>query len=245
MRKFPDLYVPYAALSPSMILVDTHPKPITKILSFDLEWSMNKDKFNEYPILAASFCDSHGFQRAYLLEDFMSYFNNDKRLAEKALLNTINATIMKYDVTIGFYTTGARVFSPSKHKMTGHDSDLVQLDKRLKRYQIESPVWFSKYKLPYLTGYNGDHLHIDVHKLFKSKIIQTSVYNDAYNSYDLDTISRTILGEEKGGKFDGLSGPMFESLTDLHEKRNYALLDAQLVMWCVANNDYELLKMIN
>jgi len=225
MTMYPDLYVPYAALSPNMILVDTNPKPITKILSFDLEWSLNKDKHNEYPILAASFCDSTGFERAYLLEDFLKINYNDRRLAEHVLLNTITATLMKYDTSIGFYTTGARVFSPSKHKMTGHDSDLIQLDKRLKRYQMKSPVWFSKYNLPYLTGYNHDHLHIDAFKLFKSKIIQTSVYNDAYNSYDLDTISRAILGD-KGGKFDGLSGPMFESLTDLDEKRAYALLDA-------------------
>jgi len=245
MTKYPDLYARYTQLSSSLVLVDTLPRPITKILAWDLEWSLTKDRHNEHPIIATSFCDSTGFQKVYLIEDFLSYYGNDKRLAEKALLNTITATIIKYNTSIGFYTTGARVFNPSKHKMTGRDSDLIQLDKRLKRYQLESPVWFSKFKLPYLTGFNGEHLHIDVFKLFKSKIIQTSVYNDVYNSYDLDTISRAILGDEKGGKFDGISGPLFESLTDLDEKRNYALLDAQLVMWCVAHNDYELLKMIN
>lgn len=245
LTRYPDLYVPYTILNSEMVLVDTHPKPITKILAFDLEWSLTKDRHNEHPIIAVSFCDSHSFERAYLLEDFLPHYGNDKRFAEKALLNTITATLMKYDTSIGFYTTGARIFNRSKHKISGHDSDLIQLDKRLKRYQMESPVWFSKYKLPYLTGYNREHLHIDTFKLFKSKIIQTSVYNDTYNSYDLDTISRAILGNEKGGKFDGLSGPLFESLTDLNEKRNYALLDAQLVMWCVAHNDYELLKMVN
>ena len=38
---------------------------------------------------------------------------------------------------------------------------------------------------------------------------------------------------------------MFETLTDLEEKKTYVLQDAKLVMECVAHNNYELLNVIN
>ncbi|MGH9924075.1 MAG: DNA polymerase domain-containing protein, partial [Nitrososphaeraceae archaeon] len=237
--RFPDLYV-----SPSSSLVPVKPKPIRKILSFDLEWSLNKDEYGEYPILAAGFSDSHGYNQAFLLEDFLGD-RNSRKAAERSLLFRIISIINKYDWSIGFYSTGIRAYNPMKGKMGGRDSDLIQLHRRLVRYGLDSPIYISELGLPYLVGKNRSHIHLDAYKLFSNQVIKTSVYNGAYTSNDLDTISRVILGSDKGGKFEGLSGSTFESIMDLEEKRKYVLQDAKLLMDCVSSNNYEILKVMN
>ncbi|MGH9982334.1 MAG: DNA polymerase domain-containing protein [Nitrososphaeraceae archaeon] len=245
-NRFPDLYRPFSSsTSPSTSLVPVKPKSIRKILAFDLEWSLNKDEYGEYPILAASFCDSQSYNQAFLLEDFMGGRNN-RKVAEKSLLFKIVSIINKYDWSIGFYSTGVRAYNPTKGKVMGRDSDLIQLYRRLVRYNLKSPIYISdRTNLPYLVGENKNHVHLDAYKLFSNQVIKTSVYNGAYTSNDLDTISRVILGNDKGGKHEGLSGPTFESIMDLEQKRDYVLQDAKLLMDCVSNNNYELLKVMN
>jgi DNA polymerase I len=226
-------------------LVSIKPHPITRILSFDLEWSLTKDKYDEYPILAAGFCDSQGYNQAFLLEDFLTR-RGKRKDAEKSLLFRTTSIINKYDWSVGFYSTGIRAFNPIKHRVMGRDSDLIQLHRRLERYNLKSPIYISEYtKMPYLTGENNNHTHLDAYNLFTNKVIKSSIYNNAYNSHDLDTISRVILGNDKEGKYEGLSGPIFESLTNLDEKRMYVYLDAKLVMDCVSHSNYELLKVMN
>ena len=227
----------------SNILVEIKPNPIMKILAFDLEWSLTKDEFDEYSILAAGFCDSQGHEEVWLLEDFPSL---NKKDSEKALLFTIVNILKKYDYSIGFYSTGVRAFNPIRHRLMGRDSDLIQLHRRLNRYNLKSPIYISdKNSLPYLVGENRKHTHLDAYNLFTNKVIKTSIYNNSYNSNDLDTISRAILGPDQGGKFEGLSGPIFESLSNIADKRNYVLLDAKLLMDCISHNDYEILKVMN
>ena len=72
---------------------------------------------------AAGFCDSQGFNQAFLLEDFLGGRNNRKD-AEKSLLFKIVSIINKYDWSVGFYSTGIRAFNPMKGKVMGRDSDL-------------------------------------------------------------------------------------------------------------------------
>jgi DNA polymerase I len=237
--RFSDLQV-----SPSS-LVPVKPKPIKKILSFDLEWSLDKDEHGEYPILAAGFSDSHGYNQAFLLEDFLGGRNN-RKAAEKSLLFKIVSIINGYDWSIGFYSTGFRAYNPTKGKVMGHDSDLIQLHKRLIRNNLESPIYISEHtNSPYLVGKNRNHVHLDAYKLFSNQVIRNSVYNGVYTSNDLDTISRVILGSDRGGKHEGLGGSTFETITVLEEKRNYVLQDAKILMECVSNNNYELLKVMN
>ena len=109
--------------------------------------------------------------------------------------------------------------------------------------------------IPYVVGENNNHTHLDAYRIFSSQVIRISVYNGAYNSNDLDTISKAILGDDtilddgRGqiltGKYRGLSGPMFESLTSEHEKKYYVLQDAILLMNCIAHNNFEILKVMN
>ena len=231
--------------SSSSSLVPVKPEPIKKILSFDLEWSLNKDEHGEYPILAAGFSDSQGYNQAFLLEDFLGDREN-RKAAEKSLLFKIVSIINKYDWSIGFYSTGIRAYNPMKGKAIGRDSDLIQLHRRLVRYGLESPIYINDHtNLPYLVGKNRNHVHLDAYKLFSNQVIKTSVYNGAYTSNDLDTISRVILGSDRGGKHEGMSGSTFETIVDLEEKRNYVLQDAKLLMDCVSNNNYEILKVMN
>ncbi|MGH9975325.1 MAG: DNA polymerase domain-containing protein, partial [Nitrososphaeraceae archaeon] len=146
----------------------------------------------------------------------------------------------------GFYSTGIRAYNPMKGKVMGRDSDLIQLHKRLVRYNLKSPIYINDHTgLPYLVGEHKNHIHLDAYKLFSNQVIKTSVYSGAYTSNDLDTISRVILGSDKGGKRGGLSGSTFGSIIDSEEKRSYVLQDAKLLMDCVSNNNYELLKVMN
>ena len=216
------------------------------LLSFDFEWSLIKDKYGEHPILAAGFVDSNGVKSAFLIEDFIDKEVSPERQtsrAEKALLLKIVRVINRYDWSIGFYSTGIRAYNQWKKKTVGRDSDLIQLHRRLERYGIMSIVRQGRFsQIPYLAGYNNTHTHIDTYRLFTNQAIKVSVYGNSYSANDLDTIGKAIV---KRGKYDGLSGHDFEAITDLEQKHNYVLEDAQLLMDCVSHNNYELLHIIN
>lgn len=167
----------------------------------------------------------------------------DRESAEKALLMKIVVKLNEYDWSMGFYTTGVRTYNPRKHKKVGRDSDLIQLDKRLRRYGMYSPVKQSEFtKIPYYVGYNNRHTHIDSYTIFANQVIRSSMFKDQYSAKDLDTIAKGIVGR---GKYGGLKGVDFENIADLEEKRKYALEDAVLVKECVAKNNYELLHILN
>ena len=237
-------------------LVKLRNTDIAKILAFDLEWSLDKDEFGENRILAAGFYDSVGRKEVYLLEDFLPGSSEEnKKIAEKSLLARITNIINHYDWSIGFYSTGIRAYNSIKNRVQGRDSDLIQLHRRLERYGLHSPIRLGRMTdIPYIVGENNNHTHLDAYRIFSNQVIRISVYNGAYNSNDLDTISRAILGNPKdgyrrlvttAGKYKGLSGSIFESLTSEHEKKRYVLQDAILLMNCIAHNNYEILKVLN
>jgi DNA polymerase, archaea type len=240
-------------------VVKLRDKEITKILAFDLEWSLDKDKFGENRILAAGFYDSARHKEVYLLEDFLSGSSEEsKNIAEKSLLARITNIINQYDWSVGFYSTGIRAYNSIKNRVQGRDSDLIQLHRRLERYSLQSPIRLSHITgIPYIVGESNCHTHLDAYRIFSNQVIRISVYNGAYNSNDLDTISRAILGRNtvfedgygglvtSAGKYNGLSGSIFESLTSEHAKKGYVLRDAMLLMNCIAHNNYEILKVLN
>jgi DNA polymerase elongation subunit (family B) len=224
----------------AQLFIPIRPNPIENILAFDLEWSLTKDEYGEFPITAAGFYADHGLNRVFLIEDF-----KEEKISERSLLSKIIEILAKYDYSVGFYSTGARVFNPIRHRLMGRDSDLIQLHKRLERFSLPSPIYINDTNhLPYLVGEKKNHTHLDAYNLFTNKVIKSAIYGNSYNSNDLDTISRAILGNE-GGKYSGISGPIFESLTDLDEKRMYVFQDAKLLLDCVAHNNYELLKVMH
>jgi len=224
---------------PPSLFVNVKPIPIRRLLALDLEWSMTKDKYGEHTILSAGFVDSDGKKLALLTEDFVKEYGEDK--AEKALLLKIVNIIIKYDWSVGFYSTGVRAYNQHKRKMVGRDSDLIQLHRCLQRWGIMSVINQGVFtKIPYIR-YNN-HTHLDAYLLFTNQVIKTSVYNGQYSANDLDTISKAII---KRGKYKSWSGSNFESIISLEEKRKYVLEDAQLLMDCISHNNFELLHIVN
>ncbi len=232
--------------SSNQVLINVEPYPIDRILFLDFEWSLRKDQFGEFPMLAASFVDSEGASTVLLREDFL--VDGNYKAAEYKILCKIIDKIAEYDYSIGFYSTGIRAYNPRTKKMAGRDSDLIQLHRRLERFGMISPVRQSEYtKVPYIAGYDNSvsglpHLHIDAYQLFINQVIKNSIYKGAYSANDLDTIGKAIVGR---GKYNGMKGVDFESLTDLDEKRKYALADSQLLKDCITANNYELLHVLN
>jgi DNA polymerase I len=229
---------------------------IKKILFFDLEWSLDKDPHGEHRILAAGFCDSAGYCKAYLLDAFNNSPDFIKDSYEKKLLHSIVREINKYDWSIGFYSTGIRAYSETRKKVIGRDSDLIQLHRRLERFDIQSPIKLGQVTgIPYIVGESNMHTHLDAYRIFSNQVIRSSVYNNAYNSNDLDAISRAVLGDDvkyrdrwgeiTSGKYKGLTGVMFESLDSNYDKEQYVMQDAFLLMYCIAHNSYEILKVMN
>ncbi len=120
------------------------------------------------------------------------------------------------------------------------------VNKRLLRYRLDSPVFISEIsKKPYLTGFNRDHTHIDAYNLFSNKMIKGPIYNNAYNADNLETISQALLGDKIGGKYKGLTGPEFELSDNILDKRLYVFKDAELLLQCVALNNYELFQVLS
>ena len=220
---------------------------IDKILALDFEWLTDKDANGEHRIIAAGFADTSGYQESFIV-DSGSDLDSDKDRHERELLHKIVQIIRKYDWSVGFYSTGIRAYSNFKKKVVGRDSDLIQLHRRLERFHILSPIRLGRLSgSPYIAGDNNNHTHLDAHRIFSNQIIRTSVYGNAYNSNDLDTISKAILGEhghEITGKYKGLSGVQFESLSD-SDKHQYVLQDALLLRALISHNNYEILKVMN
>ena len=214
-----------------MTILKLREATIDKILALDFEWLTDKDANGEHRIIGAGFADTSGYQESFIV-DSGSDLDLDKDRHERELLHKIVQVIRKYEWSVGFYSTGIRTYSNIKKTVVGRDSDLIQLHRRLERFHIESPIRLGRLSgIPYIAGDNNNHTHLDAHRIFSNQIIRTSVYGNAYNSNDLDTISKAILGDgdefENTGKYKGLSGGQFESLSDF-DKHQYVLQDALL-----------------
>lgn len=220
---------------------------IKKILSFDLEWDLEEDQYGEHRILAVAFADSSGYSESILLEDFMNMqYQTSVESAEYELLRYICDKICQYNWSIGFYSTLVK-----KYDGTGIDSDLITLHRRCIRYGLDSIIRINYAGFPYIVG-NGNnyyHNHIDVSKIFNAKNIQAAVYKNVISGdrVSLDTLSIALFGDagDIGGKYKGISGAMYDMITDVEDKRRYVLQDAVLALRCVQKNDYEIFRIIN
>lgn len=64
----------------AQLFIPIRPNPIENILAFDLEWSLTKDEYGEFPIIAAGFYADHGLNRTFLIEDF-----KEEKIPERSL----------------------------------------------------------------------------------------------------------------------------------------------------------------
>jgi DNA polymerase, archaea type len=249
---------------------DQPPLPC-KFVCFDFEWrtataTANSSTPASFVIIeAASFVDSNGLKKAFLIEDYNRTFGSDKK-AEYALLVEIVNCLCKYHYSFGWYSKGFEFYNSRTKQIEGKNSDLVMLDKRLKAHGISSIVGFNKLGVPYIAGNGrGDnhykHQHIDALKLYEKPMVKVGIFKNKYRSLGLDTVAKAVIGR---GKYKGYSGKDFlffsdsnnicrrssgnnnnlQTIEEEEEKRKYVLEDSQLVYDILAHNNFQILKLM-
>jgi DNA polymerase elongation subunit (family B) len=157
------------------------------------------------------------------------------------LLKQINQELAKYRYSFGWNSTSVSKYNKSKKQIEGIDSDLSVLHARCQANGIQSPVGFDKAGISYI---KGGHTHIDLYNVFSKSMIQNTIFKNSYRTLKLDEVSRAVLGNEKGGKYEGLDGTTFSSVSTEKQKQ-YVLKDAQLVMDLATHNNSQILDCMN
>lgn len=208
--------------------------PLT-FVCFDFEWQILPDAKGNQQFRAASFIDSNGLKKVFLIQDYEKTFG---RKAEYALLLEIINLLAKYEYSFGWYSKGFESYNDQKQRIEGKNSDLVMLDKRLKANGIPSIVGFNRFGTPYIIRSS----HIDAMKLYEKPMVNVGIYKNKYTGMALDMVSKAIIDR---GKHRGYSGKNFDSLPILEDKRNYVLEDSQLVFDILQHNNYEIIKLMS
>ena len=163
--------------------------------------------------------------------------------------------ILKYRLTIGWYSKGVRLQDKETGAFSGKDSDLKVIDSVCKYYDIPSIIGFDKRGVPYVRGYHYSlendyylqqnkfdyYYHIDLYNVYKKPLVKSIIYNNRYKDLSLESVSQAILKE---GKFENLKGS--DILNIPKEKlMQYVTQDANLVMKLSKHNNYEILDLMN
>jgi DNA polymerase elongation subunit (family B) len=206
-----------------------------RCVAFDFEWSQEPP----INIFAAAFIDNQGSSKVLHLTDFLGSDN-----PERDLLLSINQELMKYDFSIGWYSTGvAKYHEDTQEYLDGVDSDLAILHNRCVANDVDSMVNFSSTGVPYVRS----HTHVDLHNIFSKPMIQTSIFRNSYRTLRLDEVSKVVLSEHdeelSAGKYKGLTGKEVQELS-VEEQKKYVLRDAELVMQLSKHNNGEVLDAI-
>jgi DNA polymerase, archaea type len=208
-------------------------------IAFDFEWS-SSNKIDghagnsiENKVSAAAFVDNQGYRKVLHISDFC-----DSENPERELLLNINQEFLKYDFSIGWYSTGiAKYHEDTQEYLGGVDSDLATLHSRCLANGVDSIVDFNSAGIPCLRGQK----HLDLHSVFGKPMVQTTIFKNTYRTLKLDEVSKTVLGNlEAGGKYKGLTGKNIQTLP-VEEQKKYVLRDAELVMQLSRHNNGEVL----
>ena len=196
---------------------------ISNCVAFDFEWT------TDTWIIAAAFVDSNGNSKILHISDFP---NSDN--PEHELLVSLNQELLKYDLSIGWYSTGvAKYHEDTQEYLDGVDSDLIILHNRCLANGVLSIVDFNNAGIPYIRGQK----HIDLHSVFGKPMVQTTIFKNSYRILKLDEVSKAVLSDNiDSGKYKGLKGTDFERLS-VEEQKKYVLKDAELVMQLLKYNN--------
>ena len=114
-------------------------------VAFDFEWSSSNNIDGhagtsiDNQVTAAAFVDSQGNRKVLHISDFSNSENS-----ERELLRGINQELMKYDFSIGWYSTGvAKYHEDTQEYLDGVDSDLAVLHNRCLANGVDSIVDFN------------------------------------------------------------------------------------------------------
>jgi DNA polymerase elongation subunit (family B) len=165
--------------------------------------------------------------------------------------------ILKYRLTIGWYSKGVRLLNEETGNFSGKDSDLKIIDDACRYYNIPSIIGFDKRRVPYVRGYDYHlrttsqkfaflnkfdwYYHIDLYQIYKKPMVKTMIYSNRYRDLNLGSVSKAILGESKLEELDGLQ---IQSLP-IEKQVEYVAQDANLVMKLSKHNDYEILDLMD
>jgi Bifunctional DNA primase/polymerase, N-terminal len=233
-KNHPDIVVNNAPKSYVAFDLEWVTLPIEKECSYSLEHSTVTAKTTK--IIASAFIDNQGNSKVLHISDF-----SDSDNPEHELLNSINQELLKYDFSIGWYSTGVAIYhEDTQEYLDGVDSDLVVLHNRCLANCIESIIDFNNKGIPYIRGQK----HIDLHSVFGKPMVQTTIFKNAYRTLKLDEVSKAVLGDsiEGGGvgKYKGLTGNDIQTLP-VEEQKKYVLRDAELVIQLSKHNNSEVL----
>ena len=163
--------------------------------------------------------------------------------------------ILKYRLTIGWYSKGVRLQDKETGAFSGKDSDLKVIDSICKYYDTPSIIGFDKRGVPYVRGYRYGleddyylqqnkfdyYYHIDLYNVYKKPLVKSIIYNNRYKDLSLDSVSQSILKE---GKFEKLKGSDIQNIPK-DKLMQYVTQDTNLVMKLANRNNYEILDLMN
>jgi DNA polymerase elongation subunit (family B) len=198
-----------------------------------------------------SIVDSHSNIKNKHITDFQN-----STQPEKELVKWLMEEILKYKLTIGWYSKGVRL-QKDDGSYEGKDSDLKVLDSVCRYYDIPSIVSFDKRGVPYVRGYEYQlvkissayasqnkfdwYYHIDLYQIYKKPLVKSIIYGNKYRSLGLDAVCQAILGR---GKYENMNGLQIQKLPK-EKQLEYVAQDANLVMKLSKHNNYEILDLMN
>jgi hypothetical protein len=192
---------------------------LNNYVAFDLEW--RTDTEGEKLIYAASFVDNQDKQEALHIAD------SDN--SEGPLLQAVTEKLTQYPLSVGWNTMGTE-------QTNGMDSDLTVLNERFIKNSLPSIIGYNSKGLPFIEG----HFHIDLYRVFRNKIIRTSVFENKYTSLGLNDVATALLAK---AKLDDVNGQNVHSKS-IELQKEYVLRDAELVMNLSNINNGQVLQLM-
>jgi hypothetical protein len=126
--------------------------------AMDIEYRVNENNSSNpkpYTIFAIAIINSLGIVKVKHESDFAAYSYPEKELVQWAM-----SEILRYRLTIGWYSKGVRL-QKEDGTFSGKDSDLKIIDQACQYYNIPSIIGFDKRDIPYIRGYDYRLCNID------------------------------------------------------------------------------------
>jgi DNA polymerase, archaea type len=222
--------------------------------AIDVEYRVNENdssNLKPYTIFAVAIVNSLDIVKVKHESDFANCQYPEKELVKWAM-----SEILKYRLTIGWYSKGVRLQNEDG-TFSGKDSDLKIIDQACQYYNIPSIIGYDRSGIPYVRGYHyglcnidpyysnlnkfGWYYHIDLYQVYKKPMIKTIIYQNKYKDLNLDSVAKAILNE---GKFENLDGLQIQNLSK-QKQIEYVAQDSKLVMNLSKHNNYEILDLMN
>ena len=218
--------------------------------SIDTEYIQTYNSEKPFDLVAVAFVNSQGIIKSKHVSDFNGFSKPEKALVEWTITE-----ILKYRLTIGWYSKGVRLQNKETGAISGKDSDLKVIDSVCKYYDIPSIIGFNKIRVPYVRGYHycleddyylqqnkfDYYYHIDLYNVYKKPLVKSIICNNKYKDLSLDTVAQSILKE---GKLENLKGSEILNISK-DKLMKYVIQDVDLVMKLSKHNNYEILDLMN